>query len=294
VTGEREVVPLVLGAGGMLGMAVARLLERHYPATVSATRAEADVTDRFRLAAEVERLQPTVVFNCAAYTDVDGCEVDADRARRVNAEGAENVARAAAGSGCRLVHLSTDFVFDGRGRRPYREDDPTGPLSVYGRSKLEGERRAAEAAADHLIVRSSWLFGRGRANFVDAIRARAASVPVLKVVSDQVGSPTFVEDLAEALLRLLRVEHRGVVHFANDGSCSRFELARAIVEALGPAATARPVPITTEEAGRLAARPAYSALDTTLYARLTGAAPRPWKDALCAYLAAGDDAGAGA
>ena len=287
-------VPLVLGAGGMLGTAVARLLERRYPATVSATRAEADVTDRFRLAAEVERLQPTVVINCAAYTDVDGCEVDADRARRVNIEGAENVARAAAGSGCRLVHVSTDFVFDGGSRRPYREDDPTGPLSVYGRSKLEGEQRAAEAAADHLIVRSSWLFGRGRANFVDAIRARAASGPVLKVVSDQVGSPTFVEDLAEALLRLLRVERRGVVHFANAGSCSRLDLARAIIEALGTAATARPQPITTEEAGRLAARPAYSALDTSLYTLLTGTAPRPWKDALRAYLAAGDDPGAGA
>ncbi len=205
----------------MLGSVVARRLEERYPDTVSATRAEADVTDRFRLEAEVERLRPTVIVNCAAYTDVDGCEVAPDRARRINAEGAENVARVAAGAGCRIVHLSTDFVFDGRATRPYSEDDPTDPLSEYGRSKLEGERRVAAAARDHLIIRTAWLYGRGRTNFVDVIRRRAREETLLKVVEDQVGSPTYVEDLAEAIAILIEVDHRGVVHFANAGSCSR-------------------------------------------------------------------------
>lgn len=292
MSGARPEAPLVLGAGGMLGAALARRLEEEFPGTIAATRAEADVTDRFRLEAEVERLQPTVVINCAAFTDVDGCEVDPGRARKVNVEGAENAARAAAGAGCRILHLSTDFVFDGRAVSPYREDDAAAPISEYGRTKLEGERRVAAVADDHLIVRASWLYGRGRTNFVDAIRSRAASESVLKVVSDQVGSPTFVADLAEALVRLLRVAHRGTVHFANSGSCSRYELAAAILALSGAAARARLEPITTEEAGRLAARPACSALDTALYTRLTGETPRPWKEALRDYLAQGTGAAA--
>lgn len=284
MTDRSSHAPLVLGAEGMLGSVVARRLEECYPGTVSATRAEADVTDGFRLEAEVERLRPTVIINCAAYTDVDGCEVDPDRARRVNAEGAGNVARAAASAGCRVIHLSTDFVFDGRAGRPYTETDPTAPLSEYGRSKLEGEHRVAAAARDHLIVRTAWLYGRGRTNFVDAIRRRAGEETLLKVVEDQIGSPTYVEDLAEAIAALLEVDHRGVVHVANAGSCSRHDLAAAILRALR-LTSVRLEPIRTDEAGRLAARPPYSALDTALYTRLTGRTPRPWHAALVDYLA---------
>ncbi len=268
MSGGGPTVPLVLGGGGMLGAAVARVLEKEFPDTVSATRAEADVTDRFRLEAEVERLRPTVIVNCAAYTDVDGCELDADRARRV-----------------RLVHISTDFVFDGRSRRPYLESDPTGPLSQYGRTKLEGERRVAAAHPDPLIVRTSWLYGHGRSNFVDAIRTRSRDGGILKVVDDQFGSPTYVADLAEALPLLLAIERRGLVHFANAGHCSRHDLASAVVTILG--APCRLERITTEEAGRIAVRPAFSALDTSLYTRLTGRVPRPWEEALRDYLASG-------
>src|SRR5882762_7550514 len=150
VSSSPSMVPLVLGAGGMLGRAVTQALEGNLPGTVSATRAEVDVTDRFRLEAEVERLRPDLILNCAAYTDVDGCEIEGDRARRVNAEGAENAARAAAGVGCPIVHISTDFVFDGRKGVPYSEEDAPEPLSEYGRSKYDGERRVAAAAPDHL------------------------------------------------------------------------------------------------------------------------------------------------
>ncbi|HKN48126.1 MAG TPA: dTDP-4-dehydrorhamnose reductase [Candidatus Polarisedimenticolia bacterium] len=275
--------PLVLGAGGMLGSVVTRALEREFPGTMSATRAEIDLTDRFRMEAEVERLQPTVVINCAGYTDVDGCEIDPDRARRVNAEGAENAARAAAGAGCRLVHISTDYVFDGRSRRPYVESAATGPLSTYGRTKLEGERRVAAATPDHLIVRTSWLYGRGRPNFVEAIRSRARAGEVLKVVDDQVGSPTYAADLADGLIRLILSDYRGTVHFANQGLCSRFAMAGSILQILR-AETVRLEAITTADAGRIAVRPAFSALDTGLYERLTGDVPRPWEKALRHYL----------
>jgi dTDP-4-dehydrorhamnose reductase len=276
-------VPLVLGAGGMLGRIVTERLEQSYPGTVSATRFEVDVTDRFRLEAEVERLRPDAIVNCAAYTDVDGCEIDRDRARRVNTEGAENAARAAAAIGCLVVHVSTDFVFDGRKGAAYTEDDPPAPQSEYGRTKYEGERRVAAAAPDHLIVRTSWLYGPGRGNFVDAIRARARNGGPLRVVDDQIGSPTYVVDLARALQLLILENARGLVHFANAGACSRYVMAQEILSA-GGMATVPIVPITTEEAGRIAIRPANSALDTTRYAGLTRERPRSWQEALRDYM----------
>jgi dTDP-4-dehydrorhamnose reductase len=267
----------------MLGRAVTEVLEEVYPGTISATRAEADVTDRFRLESEVERLRPDVIVNCAAYTDVDGCEIDRDRARKVNAEGAGNAATAAAAVDALIVHVSTDFVFDGRSRVPYGEEDPPGPLSEYGRTKLEGEKRVAMATGKHLIVRSSWLYGAGRANFVDAIRSRARNGGTLRVVDDQFGSPTYVADLARALRLLIPGNARGVVHFANAGVCSRHELAGEIL-AIGGFDTVRLEAITTAEAGRVAVRPAYSALETRRYTGLTGVPPRPWQEALRDYM----------
>ena len=268
----------------MLGRVLAGVLEEDFPGTVSATRAEADVTDRFRLEAEIERLRPDAIINCAACTDVDGCETDPDGARRVNAEGAGNAARAAA-AGSRLIHVSTDFVFDGRRNVPYTEDDPPAPLSEYGRSKLEGERRVAALAPDHLIVRTSWLYGAGRPNFVDAVRARARNGGTLRVVDDQFGSPTYAVDLARALRRLIHCDARGLVHFANRGICSRHEMARFILDAGGFRGVGLEA-IRTGEAGRIAVRPAFSALDTARYVRLTGEAPRPWQEALRDYLGA--------
>jgi len=285
VSADPALVPLVLGAGGMLGRAVGEALEASYPGTISATRAEVDVTDRFRLDAEIERLRPDVVINCAAFTDVDGCEIDRDRARRVNAEGAGNAAIAAAAAGSRIVHVSTDFVFDGRRRVPYTEDDPPAPLSEYGRTKLDGERRVAAASAAHLIVRTSWLYGHGRSNFVDSIRSRAANGGTLRVVDDQFGSPTYAVDLARALVLLIARDARGLVHFANAGVCSRHEMAREILAAGGLGAGELRA-ITTGEAGRIAARPAYSALDTSRYSRLAGESPRAWQEALHDYLRA--------
>ena len=280
---EPQVVPLVLGAGGMLGSLLVDRLERRYPATIAATRSEIDIEDRFRLEGELERLRPSVVINCAAFTDVDRCETEPDRARGVNIEGAENVARAASASGYRVIHLSTDFVFDGSTQKQYLETDPTGPLSEYGRSKLEGEKRVGRLAADHLIIRTAWLYGKGSANFVDTIRSRASEGGVLRVVDDQFGTPTSAADLAAAIEILIGIEHRGVLHFANTGVVSRYEMARAIVEIIGAGET-RVLPIATAQTTRVASRPSRSALDTSLYSGVTGRPPRPWRIALEDYL----------
>lgn len=278
-----EIAPLVLGAGGAVGSAVARALEAAFPGTIAATRAEADIADRFRLEAELERLRPTVVINCASYSDLDGCETDPERAWKTNAEGAENAARAAAAAGCRIVHVSTDLVFDGKAGRPYLESDTTVPLGELGRTRLAGEKLVAAASPDHLILRTSWVYGRGCGSYVDQFLSRITGGERVRAVGDLFGSPTWTADLAEALTRLLPLGARGIVHYCNTGCASRFEVATAIAGMIG-AREARLESITAREAGGLAARPDRTPLDTSYYARLTGLAPRPWQAALRACL----------
>jgi dTDP-4-dehydrorhamnose reductase len=275
--------PLILGAGGLLGRSMSRVLEHAHPATVSATRAELDVTDRFRLEWEVERLQPTVLVNCAAFSDPDGCEIDADRARRVNVTGAENAARAAAGAGCRMVQMSTVAVFDGRAAHPYAETFPPAPICEYGRTMLEGERRVARCVADHLIVRTSWPLGRGGQGFLESLRRRVEEGGPIPAVVDERGSPTCADDLAEAVLRLLGTERLGTVHFANTGAATRYQVARVAVEAMG-ADPDRVRPVRSEEAGWIARRPVFAVLQTSLYSEIAGCEPRPWEEALRAGL----------
>jgi dTDP-4-dehydrorhamnose reductase len=276
--------PMILGAGGLLGRTLARRLERIFPDTIAATRAEIDITDSSRVGLEIERLRPTVVINCAAWTDVDGCSRDRAAAFAANAEGAGNVARAASASGSRIVHLSTDFVFDGSSGRAYAESDLPAPLQEYGRSKWEGEKLVAAAAPDHLIVRTAWMYGPSGSTFVEKIRRRATTEGSLSVVSDQHGSPTFVEDLAGGIVRLLSTGQRGIVHVANTGHCSRFELAAAILEDLGLSKSVRLRSVTTVPQADVAPRPPFAALDTALFARITGAPMRPWREALRDYL----------
>lgn len=278
---------LLLGARGMLGCALAeRLAARRAHGAVGDLACwdiqELDICDAAAVGRTIDQLQPDLVINCAAYTDVDGCEANAETAMAVNGAAPGHVAQACARGGALCVHLSTDFVFDGASRRPYRPDDAPHPLSVYGRSKLAGERAVAEATGKYLIVRTSWLFGpRGR-NFVEAILQRAEQGEALRVVDDQVGRPTFAGDLADAILRLVDHGARGVYHFANAGACSWHEFAGRIVALAGyrvPVAA-----ISSRELGRPARRPAYSVLDTGDYERLTGAAPARWEDALERYL----------
>jgi dTDP-4-dehydrorhamnose reductase len=232
------------------------------------SRSELDVTDAAAVREAVGGAE--LVINCAAFTDVDGAEADPEAALRVNRDGARHVAEAAS----RVLYVSTDYVFDGSKREPYVESDPTGPLSVYGRSKLEGERATATANPRHFIVRSAWLFGAGGPNFVETMLSLA---PDVRAVDDQVGCPTFAGHLAEALVRLGRTEDYGVHHIAASGSCSRYEFAREILARAG--VEARVEPCTTAEFPRPAARPAYSVLGSERGHRLPS-----WREGLDAYL----------
>jgi dTDP-4-dehydrorhamnose reductase len=258
----------VAGAGGMLGRDVVRAAGER---AVGLTRAELDVTDR---AAVQEGLGGATVINCAAYTQVDGAESDPEAAHAVNADGARNVAEAAE----RVLYVSTDYVFDGAKSEPYVESDPTGPLQEYGHSKLAGERATAEANDNHLVVRSSWLFGAGGRNFVDTMLTLGRERDALLVVDDQVGSPTFTGHLAEALVALAGGSERGVLHVAGTGSCSWFDFARAIFERAGVGADVRPC--ATDEFPRPARRPANSVLASERGAPVLPA----WQDGLDAYL----------
>jgi len=244
--------------------------------------AEMDVTDAGRVNAVVAREKPSAVINCAAFTDVDGCESHRELCFAVNARGAGNVAAAAAQAGARVLHLSTDYVFDGAARAPYGEDAEPRPLSAYGLSKLEGERRVAATATEYVVVRTAWLFGVGGVNFVSKVLARAKDGETLAVVNDQFGSPTYAGHLAEALTNLLDVGFRGVVHVAGAGVASWYDVAAAILNIAGINA---PLKAVASSALDLAApRPSYAALDTSRYTRLTGRVMPPWRDGLAAYL----------
>lgn len=242
-----------------------------------------DITDREATGSFILARRPSAVINAAARTDVDACERDRDGAFAVNARGAENVAAACAAAGARLIHLSTDYVFDGRARSPYRENDPTCPGSVYGASKRAGEEAVARAINDCIIVRTSWLFGLHGKNFIDTILKAAASPRALEVVGDQRGAPTYSGDCAGAIAGLLATAYRGVVHFTNSGDCSWYEYALAILEIAGVRGV-RVEEITSDRLSRPAPRPAYSVLDCSLYERLTGAARRHWRDAAREYI----------
>lgn len=224
---------------------------------------------------------PQVVIHAAAYTQVDRAEQEPDLAMAVNADGTERVARAAAKAGARLIYLSTDYVFDGKKGRPYEEMDEPNPLGAYGRSKLEGERRALAGCPNTLIVRTSWLYGSHGTNFVKTILRLAAERPELRVVNDQRGCPTYAEDLAEALVRVLALDLRGIVHATGTGDCTWYEFACRIVALQG-----RPVivqPISTAEADRPAPRPAYSVLANRVLAQ-SGIALPHWRDALARFM----------
>jgi dTDP-4-dehydrorhamnose reductase len=268
---------LVTGARGMLGRELVALLEDGH--AVTAVDLEVDVTDLRAVDGCVDAVRPQAVLHCAAWTDVDGAEAREDEARRVNADGARNVAAAAARHGAPLVYPSTDYVFDGRAGRAYREDDPPAPLSAYGRTKLAGERAAMEAhPGGARVARTAWLYGSGGRNFVDTMRGLGAEREEVAVVSDQVGCPTWARDLAPALMALID-RPPGVYHTAAAGEVSWAGLARRIFERLGLDCRVRE--IATAELARPAPRPAYSPLVST---RPGAPRLRPWQAALDDYL----------
>jgi dTDP-4-dehydrorhamnose reductase len=255
-----------------------------------------DITDPASVAGVVSAAMPNFVIHTAAWTDVDGCEGDVEKAFLVNARGAGNAAAACKAAGAVLIYVSTDFVFDGRKGAPYKETDGASPLSAYGASKLKGEELVREALKEHFILRTSWLYGRHGRNFVDTIIAKAtsgASRSALKVVDDQVGSPTYTKDLARAVKALLdkisapgKIRPKyGIYNVSNSGKVSWFGYAGEILRLAG--LKTRVVPISSDELGRPAARPAMSALDNSKFVKYTGHKMRAWKAALGEYLGEG-------
>jgi dTDP-4-dehydrorhamnose reductase len=277
----------VTGATGQLGRALVAVLGQR--AVWAGGRRELDVRDAEAVGRAVDEARPDVVFNAAAYNDVDGAETHVVEALGVNGAGPAHLARACGRAGALLVHVSTDYVFDGAKGEPYLEDDPPRPINAYGVTKLAGCLLVAASGCPHLLVRTSGLFGAGGSrvkggSFVERVLARARSGEPLRVVGDRVFSPTYAPDLAAALIALAERGVQGVYHVTNAGSCTWYELA---VAALGLAGVRAPiVEITSGELGSRASRPAYSVLSNGRFASLGLPPLRHWRAALEEFLAA--------
>lgn len=278
---------LLVGSGGQVGQELGRLLTE--PLTVvQLSRQQLDLTNLEQTYQTVVDQRPDWVINAAAYTAVDGAESEWELAHRINGEAPGVLAKAAADCNAAMVHFSTDYVFDGAQGRPYLESDPPCPVSAYGRSKLAGEEAVKAANPQHLIVRTAWVYGsRGKGNFVKTMLRLGADRPVIKVVSDQVGTPTWANDIAETTARLITLpvaETAGTYHFTNSGAISWYDFAIAIFSEaleLGLLTNAPDiVPITTAEYPTVAKRPANSALYCTKLRDLLGQAPPYWRDSL--------------
>ena len=273
---------LITGAAGMVGTDLQEALAIRGEDFLPLTRSDLDITDSRAVTAAAVEARPSIIVNCAGYTRVDAAESNERLANAINGSSVELLAQAANAVDALLVHISSDFVFDGRSQRPYDINDATAPLSIYGRSKLLGEH-AATHARKHVIVRTSWLFGVNGANFVEAIRNQIQKgANPIRVVNDQRGRPTYTRHLADAIIRIANLDARGMIHYADEPECTWYDFACAIVEDLGSGVTVKPV--ATEDFPRPAARPAYSVLSTERYERLTGVSPASWREGLRAYL----------
>lgn len=278
--GDRKIVA-VLGARGMLGTDLSALLAEAGFDVAASDLPECDVTNPAHLEAALAGADCAV--NCAAYTNVDRAEDEPDLARAVNAVAVAEMGRIAARRGLYLVHVSTDFVFDGESERPYVETDLPNPLGVYGATKLEGERALAACGCRHAVVRVQWSYGRHGSNFVSKLLDRARTGAALKVVDDQVGAPTWTLDSARAILCLLRARAAGIFHFAAAGYASRFDVARFVLDRLRlPNALA---PCSSAEFPARARRPSSSRFDTARIRPLLDHPIRPWQDAMAEFLA---------
>ncbi|MGB1582876.1 MAG: dTDP-4-dehydrorhamnose reductase [Solirubrobacterales bacterium] len=249
---------VITGAGGMLGQELVAAADAVHHDVVGFTRQQLDITDESAVREAFQRELPAVVINAAAYTNVDGAESDEANAYRINDYGAGVVAAAAAEVGAKIVHVSTDYVFDGSKREPYVESDQTNAIGIYGKSKLDGEVKVIAANPRHLIVRTSWLFGLGGKNFVETMIGLATKQKEILVVADQYGCPTYTRHLAEAIVETIDFERLGTMHICGEGHCSWYEFAKEIFRQTQTDVTV--LSGTTEMLGRPAPRPAFAAM----------------------------------
>ena len=287
-TGGAKVRVLVTGACGMLGSEVCRALENSHtvvPTDMVGECERLNIAQAGSVFDLISRVRPQMVIHCAAMTDVDGCEREPDMAYKINAVGSWNLACACASINCSIAGVSTDYVFDGEKEEPYTEFDTPNPLGVYGASKLAGELAISQLCRKHYIVRTSWLFAPHHKNFALSILNAAETRSELKVVSDQVGSPTYAKDLAEFLASLVGSPLFGTYHFTNSGSCSWFEFAQAILNAAGKTEV-NVVPIASEDWPTPTKRPKNSVLRHYRMELLGQDNARPWQSTLDEFIAA--------
>lgn len=275
---------LIFGASGMLGRDLLPAFAEHHVTGLGSR--DVDLRDASRVSEAVRRACPDWIILSAAYTDVDGCEQDPEKAFAVNRDGAVNVANAALEAGSRLLFVSTDYVFDGSRRTPYEIEDSRNPINVYGRAKAEAEVRLSEILPGCCIVRTSWLFGKGGKCFPDTMLLLAKTKSEIRVVHDQRGCPTYTADLARAIAELTGKNAHGIVHATNRGNCSWYEFAHETLAAKSPNVVV--LPTTTAEFPRPAKRPAYSVLSEASL-RSVGIELPPWQDALQRYLSVRGD-----
>lgn len=243
---------------------------------------ELDITNYNVVMSHVSSFKPDVIINCAAYSNVDGCENDKDTAFKVNAIGPRNLAAASEKYGTKLLHVSTDYVFNGEGTVPFKEYDTPHPVSVYGKTKLLGEQYVRENCSRYFIVRTAWLYGEWGRNFVYTIMKAAKEKGHLDVVNDQRGNPTYAEDLAHHILKIILTDEYGIYHCSGTGECSWYDFASKIIEQSGIDCTISPV--TSDKINRAAKRPAYSSLDNMMLRCTIGDEMRLWEEALQSFI----------
>ncbi len=273
---------LITGARGRLGSTLLSQLADKNHDLIGIDIQELDVTDFYAARTLVKEIAPEIVIHAAAWTDVDGCAKEPDRAIIQNGFGAGHVAQAAAAANARIIYISSNEVFNGGQNRPYYEYDATGPVNPYGYSKWVGEKTVQEATSRHQIVRTSWLFAHGGKNFIQSILNAANEGKSLKVVTDEIANPTYNDDLAAALVRLIETERYGIYHFTNQGYCSRFEFARYVLDNTGFNEVSIQ-PILSTDWQRSSIPPLFSPLEN-LAGAVIGITLRPWQAAVNAFL----------
>jgi dTDP-4-dehydrorhamnose reductase len=280
---------VVIGAGGRLGAALVREYQGKFDVT-SFNHEQLDLANQNQIRDNLSPLQFDLLINCAAMTNVDLCEQEIEQAFAINAEGPQLLARICRDKNAKMIHFSTDYVFDGEKREPYTESDVAKPIGVYGESKRTGEKLVLQTQDRHLVVRVSWVFGPDRPSFVDAMIKRAREDEQINAIADKWSAPTYTSDIAEMLQSFFRVDAPGgVLHFSNSGQCSWQEYAQHAIDCCHRLN----IPLKAKTVGALkladmknwvARRPVYSALSSSKYTQLTGTAPRSWRDAVSDYI----------
>ncbi|WP_202975202.1 dTDP-4-dehydrorhamnose reductase [Vallitalea guaymasensis] len=272
---------MIIGVNGQLGHDAVKLLSPYHK-IVGLDKDTLDITNFIELQNRITEIRPELIINCAGYTNVDDCEINYESAYNTNAQGCYNLALIAKKYDCILVHISTDYVFDGEKDEPYIESDLPNPINIYGSSKLLGETIITTISPKYFILRTSWLYGTHGNNFVKTILRLSETKEVISVVNDQIGTPTYTIDLINVFSKLIKTNAYGIYHISNEGRCSWYEFAKKIIKLTNKETTI--IPITTNQSKRKADRPHYSVLENSMLKHRFGYTLRNWEEALTEFL----------